>query len=433
MKAVVIGGGIAGLVAARVLSESHDVVVLERDKLSDEPEYRAGVPQGRHVHGLLVRGGEVLEDLFPGLLDELVAAGAYLRDASEMRMLNAVGWIKTGHTGLPFLTVGRPLLETAIRRRVNAKIQDDTAVVGLSFNGSTVDGVLTKDGRIDADLVVDASGRASKIGKWLGEAGVATPEPTVVDSRTGYATRLYDVPAEADLPVLMAELLSAPARPRGAIMMRIEGGRVMMTAQGAGGDHPPRDEEGYRAFLESLEAPFIEMLKDFEPVTPVYLFARTASRRNAFEQAEGWPGGLVALGDSVCAFNPVYGQGMTIAALEALELRKLKDFSAKSCRGFQRAVAKQAAGAWSLSSGADLGWTGVTHAPGPLERFQGWYMRKWFVAITYDPELFKRFFKVIHMMASPASLMNPLLFRRLAKYSRPGPHQERRPAGSSPR
>ncbi|HEX8868281.1 MAG TPA: FAD-dependent monooxygenase [Lentzea sp.] len=433
MKAVVMGGGIAGLVAAHVLSESHDVVVLERDKLSDEPEYRSGVPQGRHVHGLLVRGGEVLEELFPGLLDELVEAGAFLNDASEMRMLNAVGWIKTGHTGLPFLTVSRPLLETAIRHRVTAEIQDGTGVVGLSFSGSVVDGVLTDNGKIDADLVVDASGRTSKIAKWLAEAGITTPEPTVVDSRTGYATRLYRVPAETEIPVLMAELLSAPKRPRGAIMMRIEGGQVMFTAQGAGGDHPPRDEEGYREFVESLEAPFADLLKDAEPLTPVYLFARTASRRNAFEQVKNWPGGLVALGDSVCAFNPVYGQGMTVAALEALELRKLNDFGAASCRRFQRAVAKQAAGAWSMSSGADLGWTGVTHAPGPVERFQGWFMAKWFVAITYDPELFKRFFKVIHMMASPASLMNPLLFRRLAKYSRQAPRPERRPAGSSPR
>ncbi|WP_434439998.1 NAD(P)-binding protein [Lentzea sp. E54] len=92
MKAVVIGGGIAGLLAARVLTETcDDVVVLERDKLSGEPEYRAGVPQGRHVHGLLVRGGEIMEDLFPGLREELVRAGAHLSDAGDVRLLNPLG------------------------------------------------------------------------------------------------------------------------------------------------------------------------------------------------------------------------------------------------------------------------------------------------------------------------------------------------------
>ncbi|MET8760583.1 2-polyprenyl-6-methoxyphenol hydroxylase-like oxidoreductase [Lentzea sp. NPDC004782] len=432
MKAVVIGGGIAGLLAARVLTEScDDVVVLERDELSDEPEYRAGVPQGRHVHGLLVRGGEIMEGLFPGLYDELVQAGAHLMDAGEMRILNPLGWVASTRTGLPLLVASRPLLETHLRRRVTAKIVDGVHVTGLSFRGSTVDGVRTRDGRIDADLVVDASGRSSKLPAWLADAGITVPEPVVVDSRTGYATRLYTAPPE--VPVVVAESLAAPHHPRGGIVMRVEGDQLMVTAQGAGGDHPPRDPEGFQRFLDSLRGPIAEMLADAEPVTPVYLFARTASRRNAFEQTPGWPGGLVAVGDAVCVFNPVYGQGMTVAAMAALLFRRHKDFSAKGCRTFQRKVAKTAKGAWALSSSADQGWAGGQHAPGPVERVFGWYLKKWQTALVHDQDVFRRFLRVVHLVDSPAALLNPVVFRRLAKYSRPSPRRERRRAGSNPR
>ncbi|WP_330273084.1 hypothetical protein OG205_40540 [Lentzea sp. NBC_00516] len=426
MKAVVIGGGIAGLLAARVLGESHDVVVLERDKLTNEPEHRAGVPQGRHTHGLLVRGGELLEELFPGLRDELVAEGAVLADAGDMQILNPLGWLATTHMGLPLLSLSRPLLETCIRRRATAEIVDGVHITGLSFRDGNVDGVLTRDGRIDADLVVDASGRSSKLAAWLTEAGITTPEPEVVDSGTGYATRIYTAPE--DFPVVYAESLSAPNLPRGVAAMRVEGDRIMVTAQGAIGDHPPRDLDGYQEFLDSLRVPISKMLADAEPLTPVYLFARTASRRNAFEDLANWPGGLVAVGDAVCAFNPVYGQGITVAAMEALLFRRHKDFSAKGCRAFQRKIAKASKASWAMSSNADRSWV-ETRRGGLL----GWYLKKWQAGIVQDPDLFRRFVRVVHMVATPASLLNPVVFRRLAKYSRPGRRPERRPAGSTPR
>ncbi|MEV6716889.1 hypothetical protein AB0M48_33205 [Lentzea sp. NPDC051208] len=427
MKAVVMGGGIAGLLAARVLTETCDeVVVLERDELSEEPEYRAGVPQGRHTHGLLVRGGELLEELFPGLRDELVAEGAVLADAGDMRILNPLGWLAKTPLGLPLLSLSRPLLETCIRRRVTAEIVDGVHVTGLSFRDGVVDGVLTRDGRVDADLVVDATGRSSKLPVWLATAGITTPEPEVVDSGTGYATRIYTAPE--DFPVVYAESLSAPDLPRGVAAMRVEGDRLMVTAQGAIGDHPPRDLDGYQEFLDSLRVPISEMLADAEPLTPVYLFARTASRRNAFEAVENWPGGLVAVGDAVCAFNPVYGQGITVAAMEALLFRQHRDFSAKGCRAFQRKIAKTSKGSWAMSSNADRSWVGPRRG-GLL----GWYLKKWQVGIVHDPDLFSRFVRVVHMVASPASLLNPVVFRRLAKYSRQDQPRGRRPAGSSPR
>ncbi|ANZ38323.1 hypothetical protein BBK82_21890 [Lentzea guizhouensis] len=427
MKAVVIGGGIAGLLAARVLTETcDDVVVLERDRLSDEPEYRAGVPQGRHVHGLLVRGGELLEELFPGLRDELVAQGAVLADAGDMQILNPLGWLSTAPTGMPLLSLSRPLLETCIRRRVTAEIVDGVHVTGLSLRDGVVDGVLTRDGEVKADLVVDASGRSSKLSAWLAQAGITAPEPEVVDSRTGYATRIYTAPE--DFPVVYAESLSAPDLTRGVAVMRVEGDRLMVTAQGAAGDHPSNDVESYREFLESLRVPISAMLADAEPLTPVYLFARTASRRNAFEATANWPGGLVAVGDAVCAFNPVYGQGITVAAMEALLFRRHRDFSAKGCRRFQREVARTSSGTWAMSSNADRGW-----AEAKRGGLLAWYLKKWQAGIVHDPDLFRRFVRVVHMVASPASLLNPVVFRRLAKYSRQDRRPARRPAAPSPR
>ncbi|MFD5827577.1 FAD-dependent oxidoreductase [Lentzea sp. NPDC060358] len=426
MKAVVIGGGIAGLLAARVLGESCEVVVLERDELSERPEHRAGVPQGRHTHGLLVRGGELLEELFPGLRAELVAAGAVLADAGDVQILNPLGWLAKTPLGLPLLSLSRPLLETGIRRRVDAEVRHGVHVTGLSVRGGAVDGVLTRDGRVDADLVVDASGRSSKLSAWLAAAGVTVPEPEVVDSRTGYATRIYTAPEH--FPVVYAESPSAPDLPRGVAAMRVEGDRLMVTAQGAAGDHPPRDPGGYQEFLDSLRVPISEMLADAEPLTPVYLFARTASRRNAFEDVPGWPGGLVAIGDAVCAFNPVYGQGITVAAMQALLFRRHRDFGARGCRAFQREVAKVSRGAWAMSSASDRSWSEARRG-GLL----GWYLRKWQAGIVRDPDLFRRFVRVVHMVDSPATLFSPAVFRRLARYSRPDRPRGRRPAGPNPR
>ncbi|MCG8928383.1 hypothetical protein [Lentzea sp. CC55] len=228
--------------------------------------------------------------------------------------------------------------------------------------------------------------------------------------------------------MVYAESLSAPHVPRGCAVMRVEGGRLMVTAQGAAGDHPSRDVRSYEEFLGSLRVPIAEMLEDAEPLTPVYLFARTASRRTAFEATAHWPGGLVAVGDAVCAFNPVYGQGITVAAMEALLFRRHQDFSAKGCRAFQRKVARTSRGSWAMSSNADRSWV-EDGRRGVL----GWYLKKWQVGIVRDPDLFRRFIQVAHMVASPASLFTPVVFRRLARYSRQAPPPGRRPAGPSPR
>ncbi len=417
--AVVIGAGIAGLLTAKALEGKYSrVIVVERDRLPVDAEYRSGVPQGRHAHGLLLRGLQIMEDFFPGLRSELVDAGAQLMDAGEARVLTPHGWAAQGETGLPMLSVSRPFLETAIRHRVagseTVEFVDGAGVVGFRFDGSTVDGVrLRRKGGdteevIEADLVVMAAGRTAKLPEWLAAAGVEVPEPVSVDSRTGYATRLYALPHNDN--VAIGQLIVAPGVRRGCSATRIEGGRLLVTLQGADGDHPSNDPEEFMAFARSLDVGLAEVLDGLEPLTPIYLYARTASSKRAYEKVSDWPAGLIAVGDTVVTLNPLYGQGMTIAAMEADLLRKHTDFSAEGVKAFQAALAKVTAGPWGMSAGADAQWS-PEFRPGLMNKLMG----RWQVALTQDVDMVRRFLSVMHLQAPPTSLIGPSALWKLRK------------------
>ncbi|MDT7783103.1 MAG: hypothetical protein QOF58_1522 [Pseudonocardiales bacterium] len=402
-----IGAGIAGLLTAKALEDRFSrVIVVERDRLPDEAEYRSGVPQGRHAHGLLLRGAQIMEDFFPGLRSELVAAGAQLMDAGRARVLTLHGWAAQGETGLPMLSVSRPFLETAIRHRVSAEFVDGTNVVGFRFDGSTVDGVRVRakdspaEEVIEASLVVMAAGRTAKLADWLRAAGVEVPEPVSADSRTGYATRLYSLPHNDE--VAIGQLISAPSARRGCSATRIEGGKLLVTLQGADGDHPSNDPDEFMAFARSLDVGLAEVLSDLEPLTPIYLYARTASSMRAYEKISEWPAGLVAVGDAVATLNPLYGQGMTVAALEAELLRSHTDFSFEGVKAFQATLAKIVAGPFGMSAGADAQWS-PDFKPGLMNKV----MDRWQVALTQDVDMVRRFLNVVHLQAPPTSLLSP--------------------------
>jgi len=426
--AVVIGAGISGLLAARVLADVFDrVLVLERDALPDGPEFRPGVPQARHAHVLLARGQSICEELFPGLSAELEAAGAPPFDTGYTDILFPHGPAEPSPCGISVLMASRPLLETHIRRRVTALngvvIQDATRVTGLSFDdcGARVRGVRAAgrgpghtwkdDAAVAAALVVDASGRASKLAQWLRAAGRQDTQETVVDPRVGYASRIYDVPEQRrGDPAFSGELLYAPRLTRGYGALRIEGDRLLVTLQGAGGDRPPRDEEGFTAFARSLRSPLQSVLDDLSPASAIYQFTRTSNRKVAYHTMRDWPGGLVAIGDSVCTFNPLYAHGMSVAAMEALVLRQLvadgRDLSSARCRQFQRRVARTIAWPWLLATQSDRGWQ-EDHQPGHTERAAHWFLDQWIRAIPGDPMMYHRFLRVAHLLAGPASLLCP--------------------------
>jgi flavin-dependent dehydrogenase len=319
-SAVVIGGSMAGLLAARVLTDHvAQVTVLERDELSDGADARRGVPHGRQLHVLLARGRQSIEHLFPGWDEDLLAAGAVrLQLPGDVHMVTSAGAIDRRAVGFEALSASRPLIEATVRRRLCAlpgvMLVTGTQVTGLRADDRGVVGVLTRDGEgieaeVDADLVVDASGRGSRAPAWLSDLGYGTPRQTLIDPQLAYATRAYRVPEGFTAGWAAAMVTAQPPATRTAgYLFPVEGGRWLLALMGAGGDHPPTDDAGFTAFARRLPDPVIaEAITDAEPLGPAVAHRGTTNRRWEFHRMRRWPERFVVLGDAVCAFNPVYG------------------------------------------------------------------------------------------------------------------------------
>ena len=383
-RAVVIGGSIAGMCAARVLADWFDrVTVVDRDVYPAGALERAGVPQGRHVHALLARGRRDLERLFPGFEQGMLAAGAHEIDfGCDFATLRGESWAVREESGIRTLFASRTLLETVVRDRLRAvprvELLERTAATGLvaERNGRPrVRAVRLADGELPAELVVDATGRGSKAPDWLRALGLEPPADTVVDSHSGYATRWYRAqPAAWPAEWWWKGIWVDPHEPEhmmAGVLFPVEGGRWIVTIAGIAGHYPPSDESGFEAALARLRSPIIaHAVQLAEPISPVYSNRAMANRFRHFER---WPprlDGFLAVGDSVCAFNPVYGQGMTVAAGAALLLAESLDrvgpTSPALPRAFFRGQARFLADAWSLATGADFRFPGTTGERPPL-------------------------------------------------------------------
>ncbi|MBY8883032.1 FAD-dependent oxidoreductase [Actinacidiphila acidipaludis] len=427
-RAVVIGAGIAGLTAARVLADHFaEVVLLEAALLPSSPGPRGGVPQARHVHGMLARGAQTLEALFPGLRAELVAAGAPLFDHGLGASTTvSAGRVPRTRAGVHAHAFSRDLLEWSLRRRLGelpaVTVRDRAPVSGLcwSEDATRVTGVRLAGGdSLHAAFVVDASGRFSKLPRWLEEAGHPRPAVQVVDAGLAYATMVLDAP-EQDFDALQ-HMNSAPGHPRGAFVVRVEGGRWLATVFGAGGDHPPTDEQGWRRFAAGLHNPELDaLLAAATPVpdTGIHGFQRTENRRTGYAAMRRGPRRLVAIGDAVAAFDPVFGQGMTVSVLQAAALgecladRDDLDAVGNRCR---RRVASIARTPWLMSVSEDLAWHHHRER-GRLPLWLRpvlWYKRRLIELVVADPEMFRTFLGVYHMVRSPAALVGPRTLARV--------------------
>jgi 2-polyprenyl-6-methoxyphenol hydroxylase-like FAD-dependent oxidoreductase len=447
--AIVVGGGMAGLLATRVLVNYFEqVTLIERDRLTDSAQARKGVPQGRILHTMLPRGQGIIEGLFPGYGHELQAAGAVsLQIPAEALMLTPAGWADRRAIGWPLLSASRPLFERTIRRRlrelpgVTILDRHDATALLTTRDGHQVTGVTLRSlddaagpiSKLAADLVVDTSGRGSRAPVWLSDAGYAMPTRTQVDSKVGYACRIYRIPEgfSADWKLVML-LPQPPSLPRTGYLFPIEDRQWMVALMGAAGQYPPTDEDGFTAFTRSLRHPVIaDALATAEPVTPIYGYRGTANRLWHYERMRRWPERFIVLGDAVCAFNPIYGQGMSTAAIAAETLDAcLRDHQRQHptgnldglARRFQRRLARRHADPWMLSTGADLRYPTTTGAQvRAMNRVLYRYLDRVVAAATQDPAVAETYARVIGMLARPAALFAP---RILAAALRARPHDD---------
>lgn len=382
-RAVVLGGSLAGLFAATALARHVDrVVLVERDRLPEEPQWRRGVPQARHAHNLMTGGHQAMSRLLPGIHEELVAAGAVpVRMPQDMLLLTAGGWMPRFAAPLEMLTCSRELIDAVVLRRIRQdrriEIHERTEVTGLvpAADGAGVRGVRVRTREpgcssgwsplreLPADLVVDATGRTSRAAEWLPALGCPQPEEQVVDAGTTYATCVFEPPIgyRADWRCLL--LQSTPDAPRQGILNIVEGGRWMVSLAALGGVRPPTDHEGFLEYARTLRSPLLyEVLRDARPVTAVHRSGRTENRRRFFEKLRRWPEGYLVLGDAVCALNPSYGQGMSVAALTAVALDEALAATGTvrgAAGGLRRVVARVVEPAWQVATSADLAypWT----------------------------------------------------------------------------
>jgi 2-polyprenyl-6-methoxyphenol hydroxylase-like FAD-dependent oxidoreductase len=442
-RAVVLGASLAGLLAARVLTDAYaQVTVIDRDELPQASTHRRGVPQGRHVHVLLARGQQALEELLPGLTAELVAHGVPAGDVlANGRWYLSGHRLRQAHTGLVALCPSRPFLESHVRAKVrtlpNLTFLDSCDIVGLAAapDRRRVTGarVLRRAGSaeevLSADLVVDATGRGSRSPVWLEALGYARPEQEQVWIGLGYATRTYRLPPDAlggDLGVLHGV---TPQHPRGGALQMLESDRWMLTLAGILGDHPPTDPDGFLAFTRSLQFPDIyQTIRDAEPLDDLVGFRFPASVRHRYERLDRFPDGLLVTGDAVCSFNPIYGQGMSVAAVEALTLgRHLERDTQPQPRRFFHDLARVVDVPWDIAAGGDLVFPGVKGRRTLRVRLVNSYLARLHAAAAHDASLASAFVRVAGLVAPPQSLLRPDVAVRVLRASHSSGRWKRAP------
>lgn len=426
--AVVIGGSIAGLLAARVLSDHAErVTIVERDRLDGGPWARKGVPQGSHVHALLVRGRSILEALLPGLSAELLQDGAALvRCGRDLAWHYLGGWRAAHESELAFLCASRPLLEVRVAARVralpNVAVRDQVRVEGLESDGRgrvtgvRVHGRQASRETIAADLVVDAAGRGSALPHWLAEIGFDPPPVERLPTSVGYASRVFRRPDQ--VRTWQALIVNDAAQgKRTGLILPIEGERWLVTLVGFLGQSMPQDHNTFLAFARALPAPDLyQAIRDAEPLSCIASFRFPGSQRHRYAALDRMPEGVIALGDAVSSFNPVYGQGMTVGAIEAEMLGRLlarargqgglpPDFG----RRWFRAIEPVVDAAWNAVTLEDLRFPELAHLRSAKHRALHWYTRHLHRATHRSALATDRFYRVMNFLAPPGTLFCPRL------------------------
>jgi len=431
--AVVVGGSLAGLLAAQVLAGHADrVTVVERDRFPDGTKSRPGVPQGRHPHVLLQGGQVALESLLPGFLAELRAAGApRVGMPSDMVLWQSGRWLRRVAATTHIYTGSRAQLEELVRRRVLANpvisAVEGADVVGFLGDASRVRGVLLRDRSgdaraepkpLEADLVVDASGSGTKAPQWLAAIGAEVPHEETIDTGLAYASRVY----RGRNGALGGETLGyyvypGPDQLQGGGALPLEDGTHLVIVSGLRGDEPPTGDDEFVTYTKRLSHPLLDRwLDDAEPLSPAFGYRRTANVRRRYDLPGRRPAGFLATGDALCTFNPIYGQGMAVAAMSAVALRDALAAQRRTptTRRVQQALLAASRQAWDVSAGADRtmpGALGTAIASGPADRVAGWYLRRVQERSPGDPVVGRAFRSVLTLSAPVTALFAPPVAR----------------------
>ena len=436
-RAIVVGASMVGMAVARALTEHfREVIVVERDALPVQaPDHRRGVPQSLHIHNLMLRGQQELEELFPGYFEEAVRLGATRIDhGRDVARCTDVGFCPLFATGYESLSASRALFEFAQRQRFRALCPDvllleNTRVERLLLEGTgearRAVGVTTDSAshpELRADLVVDCSGRSMLWKRWFADLQLPVPKETVVDSRCGYASRFYQRkhPHTRDgVNAMMVDPLF-PHRPQWGVIVPIEKDQWLVTLGGFNEMYPPNDDEGFERFGETLQTPlFSKWLAEAEPVGPVRNMRRLEKRWNHFEEQSRPLPGFLAVGDSAWAFNPLYGQGMSIGITCARILRDVlrKDATLDTLpKRYYRAGKQFALPPWRAAALLDFAWpktAGDRPFYAGLAQKVGHSLLR---AAQFDNHLFLMLLRGAHLLAKPHEIMTPRVAFALVRY-----------------
>lgn len=408
MKAIIIGGGMAGLLASRVLSEHFDeVIVIEKDYYKK----RSGIPQANHPHILLARCREILIELFPDIEDKLLSKGAnkidFIKDA---RVRFPTGWSLNFESDLYTFTCSRYLLESVIldeiTRYKNISILERKKVKGLIMEDNKVTGIRLDNDIIKGDLIVDASGRNSLTAKWLEERGLKI-KVSRVNSYIGYATKIVELDEEPEWKSMV--IFPKPNyNTRMGVMLKIENNKWMVGALGINKNYPPTDDYGFLDYLNRLEDNSIyNLVKNARTSSKIYGYREIGSRMYHYEKIK-MPKNLIVIGDAVTSLNPIYGQGITISAITSLLLHNYNDLS------IQKKILKVSKFPWLLGTSEDLRFE-LTEGckPNIITNFLQWFIHSLMLLSTKDREVAEKFAKSIQMVEEPSILLKPQILLKV--------------------
>jgi 2-polyprenyl-6-methoxyphenol hydroxylase-like FAD-dependent oxidoreductase len=444
-QAVVIGGSVAGLLASRILSDHFErVILIERDKFTDNAEPRKGAPQARHAHAVLAKAVLIIEDLLPGFFADLEAAGSTKIDmCNELKFYHFGKWKKRFSGGIYSYFQTRTFLEWKLRQRIGT-IANITFMDGTDVSQFTTDAAKTRitgvkirrDGEepqeVTADLVVDAGGRGSRTPQWLEALGYPKVEELVLKVDIAYSTRFFKRTKPDPAPWKSLFIYpKLPDKRLGVILPTEDPEKWLVTLGGVFGDHPPTDDAGFLEYARSLPVPDLyNVIKDLEPAGPVLVYKMPSNLRHRYELMPRFPDGLVVLGDALCSFNPIYGQGMTTAALDSLALGEcLREQLATHPNGeltglsvkFQKKAAAVIANPWLMATAEDMRYDEFPDPISPMIRFLHWFTGRVHMISDKDELSAFRFTQAMNMLRPPWALFDPrVVWRALTARSASG-------------